>query len=158
MSALCFECGRRLEQAVDDRLRPCGAARHVDVDGQGDVYAAQDVVSVMEDAARSGAEADRNYDLRGGHLVVETAQHTGVIRVDCACDQEDVRVLRVAYVQDADRSGSYLGPRAANKLQYASVAVSSSRCSEISRGTGGGRASLPSHDERQDGQVTRPPP
>ncbi len=74
----------------------------VHVDGDGLVHAADHVVAVVEDAGRARADAARDDHLGLDHLVVDLLHHLDVLLVHAARDEEDVGVLGVARVDDAE--------------------------------------------------------
>src|SRR3970282_2130876 len=84
-----------LEDAVDERLGPGGAAGDVDVDRDEQVHPLDHAVGVLvEGAARVGAGAHRD-DLFGvGHLLVEPYQPLGHLVRDGRGDDHQVRPAR----------------------------------------------------------------
>ena len=108
---------------VDDRLGAHSAARRVHVDGNGLVNAADDVVAVVEDAARAGADAAGDDDLGLDHLVVDLLDNGDVALVDRSGDEEDVGMLGVAGVDDAETLDVEAGAKRCQHFDIAAVAA-----------------------------------
>ena len=83
----------KLDDAVDQRLRPRRAAGHVDVDGQELVGALHERV-VVEDAGARGAGPHRDHPLRLEHLVVDAADDRRHLDRDAAGEDQHVGLAR----------------------------------------------------------------
>src|SRR5664280_215086 len=121
--SLLLERRDALDDAVDDALGAGRAARDVDVHRHDLVDSALDVVGAGEDAARAGACPDRDDDLRAGHLPVEVRDDLDVPLVDAAGHEQDVGVLRVARVHDAEALDVVERREAGEDLDVAAVAA-----------------------------------
>src|SRR5919108_3674628 len=81
------------DDALEERLRPRRAARHVDVHGDDLVDALEDRV-VAEHAAGARAGAHRDHPLRLEHLVVDLAERPRHLVGHAPGDDEQVRLPR----------------------------------------------------------------
>ena len=77
----------------------------------------------MEDTARAGADAAGDDHLRLDHLVVDLLNDLDVLLVDRTCDQENVGMLGVARVDDAETLAVETGAQRGENLDIASVAA-----------------------------------
>ena len=101
VAVLLLQDSQRAHHAVNDRLRPRRAAGDIDIHRDHAIHAAGDIVALPENAAAGRTNADRHHHLWLRQLVVDIADDIPALLVDGARHQEDVRVLGIASVDDA---------------------------------------------------------
>ena len=74
----------------------------VDIDGDRLVHAAKHIIALTEDAAAACAGPDGDHHLRLRHLFIDLADDRQVLCVHAAGDKENIGVLRVAGIDDAE--------------------------------------------------------
>jgi len=84
---------------------------------------ARDIVALAEDAARSGANANRDNDFRVRHLVVNVLDHVLVPLVHRAGHDKDICVLGVAGIDDPEAFHVVHRCQAGKDLDIAAIAA-----------------------------------
>ena len=113
-----------LYHRIDDGLGANRAPGSVHIDGNRLVHAANNVVAIVEHAARAGANTARHNDFRLNHLVVNLAaalQYSA--QFTAPVTKKNVGVLRVARVDDAKALGVVERQERGKHLDVAAVAA-----------------------------------
>src|SRR6187402_958040 len=92
----------QLQDAVDQRFGRRRATRHIDIDRNDAIAAANDRVGIMVVAAAIGAGTHGDDPLRLGHLVIDLAQRRGHLVDQGAGDDHHVGLARARTEDDAE--------------------------------------------------------